>query len=95
MVWYVLKRWRLMLSAIVVGNSFAVYGLVVATLVASIIGTFIYSYPNKKELQYSYLQQVGDSYHYDAGNWFCDYSCCSVLNHRYYQNYAYRKAYII
>lgn len=48
------------ITIIVVGISFGVYGLAVATLVASIIGTFINSYPNKKELQYSYLQQVGD-----------------------------------
>ena len=45
---------------IVVGISFGTFGLAIAILISSIISTFINAYPNKKKLDYSYIQQIKD-----------------------------------
>ncbi len=45
---------------LVISLFYGVYGIAVGTLIAGIVSTFINSYPNKKLLNYSYLEQMKD-----------------------------------
>ncbi|MEG0051018.1 MAG: lipopolysaccharide biosynthesis protein [Terrisporobacter sp.] len=45
---------------LVISLFYGVYGIAIGTLIAGIISTFINSYPNKKLLNYSYLEQMKD-----------------------------------